>query len=68
MVDNTPEGNGTIPIADNIRSITFTDLDGASRTNKAIQVRLVAIPSGIADGDPRYREVSYSGIIRLRNR
>jgi prepilin-type N-terminal cleavage/methylation domain-containing protein len=68
MVDNTPAGNGTIPIADNIRSITFTDLNGASRTNKAIQVRLVAIPSGIADGDPRYREVSYTGVIRLRNR
>jgi prepilin-type N-terminal cleavage/methylation domain-containing protein len=68
MVDNTPAGNGTIPIADNIRSITFTDLNGASRTNKAIQVRLIAVPSGIVDGDPRYREVSYSGIIRLRNR
>jgi Tfp pilus assembly protein PilW len=68
MVDNTPAGNGAIPIADNIRSITFTDLNGASRTNKAIQVRLVAVPSGIADGDPRYREVSYTGVIRLRNR
>ncbi|MFY9611828.1 MAG: prepilin-type N-terminal cleavage/methylation domain-containing protein [Blastocatellia bacterium] len=68
MVDNTPTGSGTIPIADNIRSITFTDLDGASRTNKAIQVRLVALPSGIPDGDPRYREVSYTGTIRLRNR
>lgn len=68
MVDNTPAGNGTVPIADNIRAITFTDLDGASRTNKAIQVRLVAVPSGIATGDPRYREVSYTGIIRLRNR
>ena len=69
MVDNTPAANlSSIPIADNIRSITFTDLDGASRTNKAIQVRLVAIPNGIVDGDPRYREVSYTGIIRLRNR
>jgi prepilin-type N-terminal cleavage/methylation domain-containing protein len=68
MVDNTPAGNGTIPIADNIRSVTFTDLEGASRTNKAIQVRLVALPSGIPDGDPRYREVSYTGTIRLRNR
>ena len=68
MVDNTPNGNGTIPIADNIRTITFTDPDGASRTNKAIQVQLVAIPSGIPTGDPRYREVSYTGTIRLRNR
>jgi prepilin-type N-terminal cleavage/methylation domain-containing protein len=69
MVDNTPAANGSsIPIADNISSITFTDLNGATKTNKAIQVRLVAIPSGIANGDPRYREVSYTGVIRLRNR
>jgi hypothetical protein len=58
----------SIPIADNIRSITFTDLNGASNTNKAIQVQLVAIPSGIPDNDPRYREVSYTTVIRLRNR
>ena len=68
MVDNTPSGNGAIPIADNIRAITFTDPDGASKTNKAIQVSLIAIPSGVAAGDPRYREVSYNGVIRLRNR
>jgi prepilin-type N-terminal cleavage/methylation domain-containing protein len=69
MVDNTPAANGSsIPIADNISSITFTDLNGATKTNKAIQVRLVAVPSGIADSDPRYREVSYTGVIRLRNR
>ncbi|HSE37159.1 MAG TPA: prepilin-type N-terminal cleavage/methylation domain-containing protein [Blastocatellia bacterium] len=68
MVDNTPSGNGTIPIADNIRAITFTDLDGTSNTNKAIQVKLVAVPSGILISDPRYREVSYTGVIRLRNR
>lgn len=69
MVDNTPAANGSsIPIADNISSVTFTDLNGATKTNKAIQVRLVAIPTGIAAGDPRYREVSYTGVIRLRNR
>jgi type II secretory pathway component PulJ len=68
MVDNTPNGSGTIPIADNIRAITFTDPDGASKTNKAIRVRLVAVPNGIPTGDPRYREVSYTGTIRLRNR
>ena len=69
MVDNTPAANGSaIPIADNIRSITFTDLNGAIKSNEAIQVSLVAVPSGIADGDPRYREVSYTGVIRLRNR
>lgn len=68
MVDNTPGGNGTIPIADNISAITFTDPDGATKTNKAIQVRLVAVPSGVASGDPRYREVSYTSTIRLRNR
>ena len=69
MVDNTPAANGSaIPIADNIRSITFTDLNGAIKSNEAIEVRLVAVPTGIADGDPRYREVSYTGVIRLRNR
>jgi Tfp pilus assembly protein PilW len=68
MVDNTPTGNGAIPIADNIRSITFTDPNGTSNTNKAIQVSLIAVPSGILIGDPRYREVSYTGVIRLRNR
>lgn len=68
MDDNTVTPPLSITIAENIRSVTFTDPNGASNTNKAIQVRLVAIPSGIAAGDPRYREVSYNATIRLRNR
>jgi hypothetical protein len=68
MDDNTVTPAVSIPIADNIRSITFTDPNGASNTNKAIQVTIIATPSGIADGDPRYREVSYTTTIRLRNR
>jgi prepilin-type N-terminal cleavage/methylation domain-containing protein len=68
MDDNTAGGSTNVTIAENIRRVTFTDPNGASNTNKAIQVQLVAIPSGIAAGDPRYREVSYSATIRLRNR
>ena len=68
MDDNTAGGSTNITIAENIRNVTFTDPNGASNTNKAIQVKLVAIPSGIASGDPRYREVSYNATIRLRNR
>jgi prepilin-type N-terminal cleavage/methylation domain-containing protein len=68
MDDNTVNPVTSVPIADNIRSISFTDLNGASNTNKAIQVQLVAIPSGIPDNDPRFREVSYTTVIRLRNR
>jgi len=68
MDDNTAGGSTNVTIAENIRSVTFTDPNGASNTNKAIQVKLVAIPTGIASGDPRYREVSYNATIRLRNR
>ena len=68
MDDNTANPVTSIPIANNIRSLSFTDLNGASNTNKAIQIQLVAIPSGIPDNDPRYREVSYTTVIRLRNR
>lgn len=68
MDDNTVTPPSSVTIAENIRSVTFTDPNGASNTNKAIQVQLVAIPSGISTGDPRYREVSYSATIRLRNR
>lgn len=68
MDDNTVTPPLSVTIAENIRSVTFTDPNGASNTNKAIQVQLVAAPSGIAIGDPRYREVSYNATIRLRNR
>jgi len=68
MDDNTVTPPLSVTIAENIRSVIFTDPNGASNTNKAIQVQLVAAPSGIAIGDPRYREVSYYATIRLRNR
>ena len=68
MDDNTVNPVSSVPIADHIRSVTFTDLNGTSNTNKAIKVQIVAIPSGIPDNDPRFREVSYTTVIRLRNR
>jgi prepilin-type N-terminal cleavage/methylation domain-containing protein len=68
MDDNTSSPIKSIPIADNIISVKFTDPNGATYTNKAIQVELIAVPNGINKGDPRYREVSYTTTIRLRNR
>jgi len=68
MDDNTIVPPLSLPIADNIRGLKFTDPNGASNTNKAIQVQVVAVPAGITDGDPRYREVTYNATIRLRNR
>lgn len=68
MDDNTSSPIRSVPLADNIISVKFTDPNGATYTNKAIQVELIAVPSGVEKGDPRYREVSYTAIIRLRNR
>lgn len=68
MDDNTVSPVQSIPIADNIISLSFTDPNGSTRTNKTIIVNLVAVPNGIIQGDKRYREVAYSGAIRLRNR
>jgi Tfp pilus assembly protein PilW len=68
MDDNTVSPAQSIPIADNVISLSFTDPNGSTRTNKTIIVNLVAVPNGITQGDKRYREVSYSGAIRLRNR
>jgi Tfp pilus assembly protein PilW len=71
MDDNTTAATDpmhTITIADNIISLSFTDPNGSTRTNKTIIVNLVAVPNGIQQGDKRYREVAYSGAIRLRNR
>ena len=68
MDDNTSSPVTTVAIADNILSIKFTDPNGATYTNKAIQVEIIAVPNGIPRGDPRYREVSYTTTIRLRNR
>jgi hypothetical protein len=68
MDDNTSNPVTTLPIADNIISVRFTDPNGATFTNKAIQVEIIAVPNGVPSGDPRYREVSYTATIRLRNR
>lgn len=68
MDDNTSNPVATVPIADNIISVKFTDPNGTIFTNKAIQVEIVAVPNGIQAGDPRYRQVSYTATIRLRNR
>jgi prepilin-type N-terminal cleavage/methylation domain-containing protein len=68
MDDYTTSPMTSTPLADNIISLSFTDPNGSTNTNKTIMVTLVAVPSGIFPGDKRYREVSYSGSIRLRNR
>ena len=68
MVDNNQPVDSTrrtVPIAENIRSLTFTDPDGARRQ---VNVDLYAAPRGVAEGDPRYREVRLTANIRLRNR
>jgi prepilin-type N-terminal cleavage/methylation domain-containing protein len=68
MDDNTSNPVTTVPIADNIISVKFTDPNGATFTNKAILVELIAVPNGVPSEDPRYRQVSYTATIRLRNR
>ena len=68
MVDNNqPIGSTrrTVPIAEKIRSLTFTDPDGSRRQ---VNVDLYAVPSGIPLSDKRYREVHFTANIRLRNR
>ena len=68
MVDNNqPIGSARriLPLAENIRSVTFSDPDG---TRREVDVDLTAIPSGIATSDPQYREVRFTSAIRLRNR
>lgn len=68
MVDNNLAVDSTrrvVPIAENVRSVTFSDPDG---TRREVDVDLVAIPSGIATSDQQYREVEFTTSIRLRNR
>ena len=68
MVDNnqpTSSARRILPIAENIRSITFSDRDG---TRREVDVTVSAVPSGIATSDPQYREVQFTTTIRLRNR
>jgi prepilin-type N-terminal cleavage/methylation domain-containing protein len=68
MVDNnqpTDSPRRTVPIAENIRSLTFADPDGSRRQ---VDVDLIAVPSGVPISDKRYREVHFTANIRLRNR
>ena len=68
MVDNNQPIDSTrrsVPIAENIRSLTFTDPDGSRRQ---VDVDLYAVPNGVPITDRRYREVHYTANIRLRNR
>jgi prepilin-type N-terminal cleavage/methylation domain-containing protein len=68
MVDNnlpTDSSRRVVPIAENIRSVNFSDPDG---TRREVDVTLAAVPSGIPTSDPQYREVEFTTTIRLRNR
>jgi prepilin-type N-terminal cleavage/methylation domain-containing protein len=68
MVDNNQPIDSTrrtVPIAENIRTLTFSDPDGFRRQ---VNVDLRAVPSGVPTFDPRYREVHLTANIRLRNR
>jgi len=68
MVDNNQpvdSSRRTVPIAENVRSLTFTDPDGSRRE---VDVDLIAVPSGVPITDKRYREVHFTANIRLRNR
>ena len=65
MIDLNAANNALFHYADNIRSLTFRDPDGSRRD---VEVQIIAVPNGIASGDPRYREVMYTSTIRLRNR
>jgi len=68
MVDNNqPTGSPRriLPIAENVRSVTFSDPDG---TRREVDITLLAVPSGMATNDPQYREVKFTSTIRLRNR
>lgn len=68
LVDNNQALSSTrrtVPIAENIRSLTFTDPDASRRQ---VDVDLIAVPSGVPTSDKRYREVHYTATIRLRNR
>jgi prepilin-type N-terminal cleavage/methylation domain-containing protein len=70
LIDNTlPAGapRKTLIIAENIRSLTFSDPNPNSSRREVI-VDLTAVPSGISDGDPRYTQVRFTSAIRVRNR
>jgi prepilin-type N-terminal cleavage/methylation domain-containing protein len=71
MVDNNqPTGSPRkiVPIAENIRTVTFSDPDTTNHSRQSVDVTLTAVPSGIASADPLYRTVEFTSNIRLRNR
>lgn len=65
LTDNTTTAKTQVPIAEGISAVTFSDPDGSRRE---IVVELSARPSGIAPTDPRFREVTYTSNVRVRNR
>ncbi|HEU4391540.1 MAG TPA: type II secretion system protein [Blastocatellia bacterium] len=65
LTDNTTTAKTQVPIAEGISAVTFSDPDGSRRD---IEVVVSARPFGIAADDPRYREVTYTSNIRIRNR
>jgi prepilin-type N-terminal cleavage/methylation domain-containing protein len=65
LTDNTVVGATPVTVAEDIRSVTFTDPDGSA---KSIVVNLTAMPTGVRWGDPNYIEVQFATTIRLRNR
>jgi len=65
LTDNTVIGATPVTIAEDIRSVTFTDPDG---TGRSIVANLTAMPTGVRWGDPNYIEVQFTSTIRLRNR
>ena len=71
MIDNNVPVDSTrrrIPIAENIRSLSFSDSDTTNHSRKEVNINLWAVPSGVLPSDPRYRQVNFKSIIRLRNR
>lgn len=65
MTDNTTAGSSPTTIADDIKSVTFTDPDGSARS---VVIDLIAMPSGVRAGDPHYSQTEFVAKVRLRNR
>jgi type II secretory pathway pseudopilin PulG len=65
LTDNTVSPATSLTIAEDIRSVSFTDPDG---TGHSVVANLTAMPTGVRWGDPNYIEVQFTSNIRLRNR
>jgi hypothetical protein len=65
LTDNTVTPATGLTIAEDIRSVTFTDPDG---TGRSVVANLTAMPTGVRWGDQNYVEVQLTSNIRLRNR